>query len=142
VIKKLVPTSKKQQTELSPNNDTILTEEHPKMSLTSKKDKKISLYAQALSAAEKLDFETAGNVDGIDDEIKLMRIKIKAILIKEPQNIKLLMQAAKIVANMVEEKYNMDKGQNKGLINAVKNLVKDVGLQVGVAMINKKLGND
>jgi|WetSurMetagenome_2_1015567.scaffolds.fasta_scaffold131743_2 hypothetical protein len=112
------------------------------MSRVSNKDKKTSLYVEALQAAEKLDFEAEDNVDSIDDEIKLMRIKIKSLLMNEKQDIKLIMQATKIVAKLVEERYNMSKGQNKGLTGAIKNLIKDVGLPVGVAMINKKLGND
>jgi hypothetical protein len=106
------------------------------------KKHRVSLYAQALKEAEKLDFETADNVDGIDDEIKLLRVKIKTMLMNDPENVKLIMQAANMVARLVKERYNMDKGQKKGLKNAIKNLIKDVGLPVGVAMINKKLGNE
>jgi hypothetical protein len=109
---------------------------------SSNKGKNISLYIQALNEAEKKDFETADNVDGIDDEINLMRIKIKFMLMKEPENVRLIMHAANIVAKMIKERYAMDKGQSKGLTSIVRSLVKDVGLASGAEIVSKKLRND
>ena len=40
-------------------------------------------YTKVLDDAEKLDFETAAGADGIDDEITLLRVKIKTILRKK-----------------------------------------------------------
>ncbi len=42
--------------------------------------RKQSLYTKVLDEAEKLDFELASGVNGIDDEIALLRVKIKSIL--------------------------------------------------------------
>ena len=42
----------------------------------------INFYARVLDEAEQLDFETAAGIDGIDDEITLLRMKIKSILEK------------------------------------------------------------
>ena len=41
---------------------------------------KPGFYSKVLDEAEKLDFELASGVDGIDNEIALLRVKIKSIL--------------------------------------------------------------
>ena len=62
--------------------------------------KKQSLYIKVLDEAEKLDFEMASGVKGIDDEIALLRVKIKSILGDEPQNIKLLVDVTNALAEL------------------------------------------
>jgi hypothetical protein len=59
-----------------------------------KKDSlKTEYYSRALDEAEKLDFEIAAGVEGIDDEIALLRVKIKSLMEKDPENIKLILRA-------------------------------------------------
>ena len=54
--------------------------------------RKHGFYSKVLDEAEQLDFELATGVEGIDDEIALLRVKIKSILENDPENIKLIMQ--------------------------------------------------
>jgi len=42
--------------------------------------RKHGFYCKVLDEAEQLDFELAQGVEGIDDEVALLRVKIKAIL--------------------------------------------------------------
>ncbi len=46
--------------------------------------RKHGFYSRVLDEAEKLDFELAAGVDGIDDEIALLRVKIKSITGERP----------------------------------------------------------
>ena len=57
------------------------------------KTRKQGFYARVLDEVEQLDFELASGVDGIDDEIALLRVKIKSILGDDPKNIRLLVEA-------------------------------------------------
>jgi len=52
--------------------------------------KRRGFYERVLDEAEQLDFELASDVNGIDDEIALLRVKIKAILGDDPKNIRLI----------------------------------------------------
>ena len=103
------------------------------------KNKKSGFYAKVLDEAEQMDFETAGGVDGIDDEIALLRVKIKSIVEKDPENIKLIMAATNMLAKLVKTRYSMNKKQEKNLGEAIKNIIQDIGVPLGVAVINKKL---
>jgi hypothetical protein len=93
--------------------------------------RKHGFYSRVLDEAEQLDFELATGVNGIDDEIALLRVKIKSILEKDPENIKLIMQATNTLAGLVKTNYNISKEQRKGLKEAIANVLKDVALPLG-----------
>jgi uncharacterized protein YjcR len=97
-------------------------------------------YSRVLDEADQLDFELASGVEGIDDEIALLRVKIKSILEKDPENVRLIMQVTNTLARLVKTRYNITKEQKKGLKEAIGNVLKDVALPLGIgigATINK-----
>lgn len=96
-------------------------------------------YSKVLDEAEALDFEAAAGVEGLDEEITLLRIKIKALAENDPDNIRLMMAAANILAKLVKTRYSMNKKQEKNLGEAIRNIIKDIGVPLGVAVLNKKL---
>jgi hypothetical protein len=100
---------------------------------------KSSFHAKVLEEAEVLDFETVAGTEGLDDEITLLRVKIKSLMKRDPENIKLLMAAANMLTKLVKARYSMNKKQEKNLGEAIKNIIKDIGVPLGVAVLNKKL---
>ena len=102
--------------------------------------RKHGFYSRVLDEAEQLDFELASGVEGIDDEIALLRVKIKSILEKDPENINLIMRATNTLATLVKTRYKITKEQRKGLKEAIGNVLRDVALPLGIgigASINK-----
>ena len=97
--------------------------------------RKHGFYPKVLEEAEQLDFELASGVEGIDDEIALLRVKIKSILSHDPENIKLIMQATNALARLVKTRYNITKEQKKGLKEAIGNVLRDIALPLGIAVI-------
>jgi hypothetical protein len=104
-----------------------------------KPTRKSGFYAKVLDDAEKMDFEAAGGVEGIDEEIAIMRLKIKAILKRDPNNIKLIMAATSMLSKLIKTRYAINKKEEKSLGEAIKNIIRDIGIPLGVAVINKKL---
>ncbi len=96
--------------------------------------RKHGFYSKVLDEAEQLDFELATGVDGIDDEITLLRVKVKSILEKDLDNIKLIMQATNTLAGLVKTRYNITKEQKKGLKEAIGNVLKDIALPLGIGI--------
>ena len=96
--------------------------------------RKHGFYSMVLDEAEKIDFELATGVEGMDEEIALLRVKIKSLLEHDPENIKLIMQATNTLARLVKTKYNITKEQKKGLKEAIGNVLKDVALPLGVGI--------
>jgi hypothetical protein len=79
-----------------------------------------------LDEAEKVDFAAAWGNDTIDDEIALLKVKIKAIVEKDPENIQLIMQATDLLAKLVKTRYNITKKQEKSLGEAFRNAIRDI----------------
>ena len=102
--------------------------------------RKHGFYSKVLDEAERLDLELASGIEGIDDEIALLRVKIKSILEKDPENIRLLAAATNALARLVKTRYNITKEQKMGLKEAIGNVLRDIALPLGIgigATLNK-----
>ena len=102
--------------------------------------RKHGFYSKVLDEVEQLDLELASGVEGTDGEIALLRVKIKSILEKDPENIGLLATATNALARLVKTRYNITKEQKKGLKEAIGNVLRDVALPLGIGIattINK-----
>ncbi|MDD5127050.1 MAG: hypothetical protein PHR43_02970 [Dehalococcoidales bacterium] len=100
-------------------------------------------YARVLDEAEQLDFERAAGLDGIDEEITLLRVKIKSILGEDPKNVKLLVEATNALERLIRTRYRISKEQRKGLKDAISNVLRDIAMPLGIgigAAIDKRLG--
>ena len=105
--------------------------------------KKLGFYGRVLDEAEKLDFELASGVDGIDEEIALLRVKIKSIMGDDPKNLKLLVEATNALERLIRTRYKISKEQRKGLKEAIGNVLKDIAIPLGIgigATIDKQIG--
>jgi 16S rRNA C967 or C1407 C5-methylase (RsmB/RsmF family) len=96
--------------------------------------RKHGFYSKVLDEAEQFDLELAHGVDGIDDEIAVLRVKIKAILENDPENIKLIMEATNTLARLLRTRYNITKEQKKGLKEAIGNVLRDVAIPLGIGV--------
>jgi len=91
-------------------------------------------YSRVLDADEQADFEQATEVEGIDEEIALVRVKIKSLIAREPENTKLIMQGIGTLEKMVRTKFKIGKEDKQGLREAITNVLKDVAIPLGVGL--------
>jgi hypothetical protein len=96
-------------------------------------------YTKVLKEAEKMDFETVNGLEGLDDEIALLRVKIKALVKRDPQNTRLFMDATNLLAQLVKTRYYISDKQKTGLGEAIKNVIRDIAVPAGIAILKKKL---
>ena len=99
--------------------------------------RKHGFYSKVLDEAEQLDLELAQGVEGIDDEIALLRVKIKSVLDHDPENIRLIMEATNTLARLVRTRYKITTEQRKGLKEAIHNVIRDIAVPLGVAVLGK-----
>ncbi len=76
--------------------------------------KRQGFYAKVLDEAERLDFELASGVEGIDDEIAVLRVKIKSILGDDPKNIKDLVGATNALRGLSARSTKSAKSSERG----------------------------
>src|SRR3989338_6451618 len=96
--------------------------------------RKHGFYSKVLDEAEQLDLELATGVEGINDEIALLRVKIKSLLERDPENIKLIMLATNTLLRLVRTRYNISQEDKKGLKEAIANVLRDVALPLGIGI--------
>jgi len=96
--------------------------------------RKHNFYAKILDEAEQLDFELASGVEGIDDEVALLRVKIKSLLEHDPDNLKLIMQATNTLARLIKTRYNITREQKKGLNEAIGNVLRAIAVPLGIGI--------
>ena len=91
-------------------------------------------YSKVLTAAEQLDLEVASDIEGIDDEIDLLRVKIKHCCLEDPDNIAIILEATSALARLIKVKYNLDAKQGRGVKDAIIDVVKELAIPMGIGV--------
>ena len=91
-------------------------------------------YSRVLDEVEQIDFELANDVYGIDDEIALLRVKIKSLLDHDPENVQLMMQATNALARLVSTRYQITGGEKRKLKEAIGDVLKEVAVPLGIGI--------
>jgi hypothetical protein len=91
-------------------------------------------YSRALDEAEKLELEEASHVEGIDEEIALLRVKLRKLLEEQPERIDLHFEAANMIARLVRTRYQITKEQKKSLREAIQKVLTEVAVPLGVGI--------
>jgi hypothetical protein len=89
-------------------------------------------YSRALDEAEKLELEEASQLEGLDEEIALLRVKLKELVENQPDRIDLHFEAANTIAKLVKTRYQISKEQKKSLKEAIAKVLTEVALPLGI----------
>jgi hypothetical protein len=99
-----------------------------------RKSKAPGFYIRALDEAERLELEEASQIEGIDEEIALLRLKLRQLLQEQPERIDLHLEAANIIARLVKTRYQITREQKKSLREAVQKVLTEVAVPLGVGV--------
>ena len=94
--------------------------------------RKQSFYSKVLTEAEKVALEEAKDIQGIDNEIALLRVKLQSLLQKAPNNIQLQVKAANTLARLVRLKYQLSPQARDNLADAISEVLKELGGSLGI----------
>ena len=95
------------------------------------KRKKHGFYSQALDEAERLELEEARGIDGIDEEIAILRVKLRELIAAKPERIDLHLKIANTIARLVTTRYNISKEQKKSLKEAITKVLTEIAILWG-----------
>ncbi len=101
--------------------------------------RKHGLYAKALTEAERLELEEASQIEGLDEEIAILRVKLKELLKNEPERIDLHLEAANTMARLVRIRCNISKEQKNSLKEAIAKVLAEIALPLGIGVAIKKM---
>ncbi|MEA3443017.1 MAG: hypothetical protein U9R04_06105 [Chloroflexota bacterium] len=93
-----------------------------------------SFYYEALTEAERFELEQACSIEGIDEEIALLRVKLKELVQNEPDRIDLYLRGASTLARLVHTRYQITTEQKKSLKDAIARVLTEVALPLGIGV--------
>jgi ubiquinone biosynthesis protein COQ9 len=99
------------------------------------KGKKHGFYSQALDEAERLGLEEARGMEGIDEEIAILRVKLRELIVAEPERFDLHIEAANTIARLVKTRFNINKEQRKSLKEAIAKVLTEIAIPLGIKAI-------
>jgi hypothetical protein len=101
------------------------------------KGKRHGFYSQVLNEAEKLELEEARSIDGIDEEIAILRVKLRELIVAEPERFDLHLKLAITIARLVTTRYNISKEQKKSLREAITKVLTEIAVPLGIKALIK-----
>jgi hypothetical protein len=78
-----------------------------------------SFYTKALSEAERLDLAEAMQVEGLDGEIALLRLRLLQALEEHPKDLELMLKGVALIGRLVATRYGLSKGDTDELTAAI-----------------------
>jgi hypothetical protein len=96
--------------------------------------RKHGFYSRALTEAEKVDLEEASFIEGIDQEIAFLRMKLKELAEREPDRVDLHIEAANTIARLIRTRYQISKEQKKSLKDAIHKVLTEVAVPLGISI--------
>ena len=112
-----------------------VSSEGQKHSTVSDTKKRHNFYTQALDEAEQLELAEAAEVEGLDGEIAILRLKLRELVEQHPEQIELQLKAANTIARLCRTRYNITTEQKKSLKEAITNVLTEVAIPLGIKFI-------
>ena len=89
-----------------------------------------NFYRRALSEAEQLELGEAKEVEGLDDEIALLRVRLKRALEERPKDLKLLLRGLDLLVKAVAARYRLSPKARKDLAENLAATLNSLGDQL------------
>jgi len=96
------------------------------------KRRKPEFYGKALDEAEKLELEEARGIEGIDEEIAILRVKLRELILAKPESLDLHLKVATTIARLVTTRYNITKEQKRSLKESVTKVLTEIAVPLGI----------
>jgi len=96
------------------------------------KGKNPGFYGRALDEAEKLELEEARGIEGIDEEIAILRVKLRELMVAKPESFDLHLKVATAIARLVSTRYSITREQKKSLREAVARVLTEIAVPLGI----------
>ena len=96
--------------------------------------RKHGFYSQALTDAARLHLQEAASIEGVDEEIAVLRLKLRDLIQNYPDSVDLQIRLANTIARMLRTRYQLGKDQKKPLREAIANVLKEVAAPLGVGV--------
>ena len=84
-----------------------------------------SFYQESLSEAER--WERARQMEGLDEEVALLRVRLKEALEERPQDMQLIAKGVDLLVKAVAAKYRLSPKAQRELSDSIAGVVRGIG---------------
>ena len=86
-----------------------------------------AFYEDALSRAERVRLSRARQLQGLDEEIALLRVRLGSLVEEQPENVELLIKGIGMLVRAVSAKYRLSPRSEKDLYQSLLGVLQGVG---------------
>jgi len=97
--------------------------------------RKHGFYSRVLTQAQQVELESASHIEGVDQEIAFLRVKLKQLADEHPERLDLQLEAASTIARLIRTHYQISKNQKKTLRESLEKVLTDVALPLGIVIV-------
>lgn len=98
----------------------------------SSQPRKPDFYTRALSEAEQEALGAARTVEGLDEEVAMLRVKLLTLLTERPDDYSLIMRGVELMVKAVSARYRISGKSEDDLYQSVVGVLKGMGEALGV----------
>jgi hypothetical protein len=98
---------------------------------------KHNFYLKVLTPSQRKDINQAASVDGIDDEIILLRLTLRSMLAEEPKNMPEILHTTAMLAKLIKVRHSLSASYPKGLEEASAFMEQEYCLPLGISKLPK-----
>jgi hypothetical protein len=84
-------------------------------------------YRSALNEAERLALSEAAEMGGLDDEIAVLRVKLRTAMEENPQDVKLMFKGVELLVKALAARYRLSRQAEDELSEKVEAVLRDLG---------------
>jgi len=84
-------------------------------------------YSRSLSEAERLALPQAEDIQGLDQEIALLRVKLRTALEERPEDLKLMLKGIELLVRALSTRYRLPRQSQEDLSEAIRGVLHEVG---------------
>ncbi len=84
-------------------------------------------YEGALDAAERNLLQDARKIEGLDEEIAVLRVKLRSAVKKQPQDLPLMLRGIGMLVKAVSARYRLSKQAEDDLADSLAGVIRGVG---------------
>ena len=95
--------------------------------------RKHGFYSHVVTEAERRDLKKAADIGGVDQEIALLRVRLKSILLHNPENTSLILQVTTMLARLIRTRRYLGNADETILPRIVENVLLKLAVPLGVA---------
>ena len=86
-----------------------------------------AFYEEAMSRAERVRLSRARQLQGLDEEIALLRVRLGRLAEEQPENVELLIKGIGMLVRAVSAKYRLSPRSEKDLYQSLLGVLEGVG---------------